>query len=561
MNTFLKWLWRIAAVIVLILLGCYGYLYHLFATSSVTNHGSVDLNTGNIRYPTERTRAWAERSTVTDSILQNWSQREISDWKRQGKMRIPRVLVCKLAIGEDIEFVNQYLQERKVRGTIGSKGPIHKDGDYDFTLTTLCLLLYSFGDDPEVLYPETVDHIVNVLMTEEGGEPTVWTPRVLGFPLRDTENHILMTEGSRYLKNRWKALHGDTNPKYDNVTNGLEDYLLEYLGEIERAGYHEYNSRPYQGYTLTALMNIEAFTSPKVRTFARGLLDRTNWHYALSSLSLRRFPPFRRRNSHASDTDLDGDYQTGLMKAWMSLGGVDGLFVRKGDHQAIWVGLTDYRLPDTVAEWVMEKQAHYFVQMGHGDDGSPEIYSGGPGYLISAGGVQNDRFDQGVARATTLILDDGAADLKNLIRVAGPGDKYRGWNNTGVHRNFAVSAGPVHIPDGWEPRNTNGIWQVYQRGDIRIVVHSSENLGLFCLFTEGESKALLDAVAARNPDAHDLAESFSWPDDRSIAYDVNAEKGEWIIVSVNGHPVDRDHGQWPLMNGDVPGWIKPKNSE
>ncbi|MCH7546133.1 MAG: hypothetical protein IID30_07000, partial [Planctomycetes bacterium] len=396
MSRFLKWLKRIAIVLIFLLAIGYAWLWHILGTSSVTTHGSVNLNTGNIDFPTERTRVWSARSTLTDSILLYWSQREIKDWAKDGKVTIPRILIGKLAVGRDIAFVNEYLQERQPRGTVGSTGPFHSTGDYDFTLAGLSLLLYSFGDNPDVLYPETVDHIVDVLMTQEGGKPKVFTPRVLGLPLRDTENHILMTEGSRYLKNRWKALHGNREPKYDNATNGLEDYLLEYLGEIERAGYHEYNSRPYQGYTLTALMNIEAFSAPPVRTVARSLLDRTNWEYALSSMTFRRFPPFRRQPRRAKDTDLDGDYITDMMKTWMSLGGVDDLYVRAGAHQALWVCMIPYRLPDAVAEWVMQKPSDYFIQMGHGNDGSPEIYSGGPGYLISSGGVQNDRFEQGV---------------------------------------------------------------------------------------------------------------------------------------------------------------------
>jgi hypothetical protein len=44
------------------------------------------------------------------------------------------------------------------------------------------------------------------ISTSQRREPLVMVPRTLGLA-RDTENHLLMTEGSRYLKNRWLALH------------------------------------------------------------------------------------------------------------------------------------------------------------------------------------------------------------------------------------------------------------------------------------------------------------------------------------------------------------------
>ena len=556
MAVVLRWLKRLTMGVIVLLLIAYAGLWWLTRNASVSTHGSVDLGAGNVAVPFERTRLWASRSSVTDSLLTHWATREIRDWKDQGKVSIPRILLGKLASGTDITFVNKYLQEQQPRGTVGSTGPLHKTGDYDFTLAGLSLILYAFGNQPDVLYPETVDHIVNVLMTQEGGTPIIYTPRILGLPLRDTENHILMTEGSRYLKNRWKALHGDPNPKYNNETNGLDSWLLAYLEGMNRAGLHEYNSIPYHGYTLTALLNLEAFAAEPIRLAVRRILDRANWEYALGSLSFRRFPPFRRQPEHAHDTDLDGDYHTGIMKAWMSLAGVEGLVIRKGEHQALWVALTSYCLPDAVAEWVIQKPVPYFIQMGHGHDGSPEIYSGGPGYLITAGGISNDRARQCVARPTTLMLEDGAMELKDLLHVTGPGEKYREWNNTGVYKNFAVSAGPVSIPDGWQPIAKNDIWQIFKQTNQLIAVHSSDSLGVFCVLPEGEPESLLRRLTTTNAGIKALESRFQYPDGPAITYDVLAPKNQWVIIAVNDQPVDRNHGQWPLMQGTVPEWHK-----
>lgn len=155
------------------------------------------------------------------------------------------------------------------------------------------MILYLFGDEPETLFPRTREHLLSTLLIEEGEEPRVSVPRTFGL-VRDTENHLLMTEGSRYLKNRWLALHGYTEPEYDNMKNGLEEWLLSFLGELSEAGLYEFNSMPYLGYTMTALMNLEAFGSEAVRSAARKVLDRANWEYAIGSLSLRRGDLLRR---------------------------------------------------------------------------------------------------------------------------------------------------------------------------------------------------------------------------------------------------------------------------
>jgi hypothetical protein len=553
MAVVLRWLKRLAIGGVVLVVVAYAGLWWLTRYASVSTHGDVDLGAGTIMVPSERTQSWMMRSGVTDSLLAHWAAREIGEWKSEGKVTIPRILIGKLASGQDIEFVNAYLQDRQPRGTVGSTGPFHKTGDYDFTLAGLSLLLYAFGDQSDVLYPKTVDHIVNVLMTQEGGTPKIYTPRILGLPLRDTENHILMTEGSRYLKNRWKARHGDLDKKYDNVTNGLEAWLVAYLEGMARAGLHEYNSRPYLGYTLTALLNLESFTAEPVRVAARRVLDRANWEYALGSLTFRRFPPFRRQASHARDTDLDGDYHTGVMKAWMSLAGVDGLFIRQGAHQALWVPLTSYRPADAVVKWVIEKPEHYFVQVGHGHDGSPEIYSGGPGYLITAGGVADDPARQCVARPTTLMLEDGVMDLSGLLQVAGPDTTYQTWNNTGVYQNLAVSAGPVSVPKDWIAVAENDTWRIFERAGHRMAVYSTDHLGIFCVLPDGKPTDLLAGLILANGDAEVLKTHFKWPDGSAIAYDVHAPKDQWVIVSVDGVAVDRNFGRWPLMQGEVPG--------
>tara|TARA_R110002072_G_scaffold1780_6_gene14709 strand:+ start:1902 stop:3659 length:1758 start_codon:yes stop_codon:yes gene_type:complete len=551
-NRLFSWLVSAFVLIALIVLGLYAWLWWLTANASVSTHGTVDLGPGNIEIPSTRREPTANQSALTQSVIQHWADQDFSDWQLEGKVDMVRVLIGKLAAKRDIEAVNDYILAAHVRGTVGSTSYFHPGGDYDFTLAGLCLLLYTFGDSPELLYPDTVEHIVNVLMTEQGGTPIEFTPRILGLPLRDTENHILMTEGSRYLKNRWLQQHGNEDAQFDNATNGLEHFLLDDLARMERAGFHEYNSRPYIGYTLTALLNLQSFAAEPVSEAATRILDRANWEYALGSLQLRRFPPFRRQPAHAPDTDLDGDYHTAMIKSWLSLSHktVSPMEIRSGLHHAIWVPFTSYRLPDETAEWLVKKPTNYFVQIGHGHDGSPEIYSGAEHFLISAGGVARDQFKQAVARPTTLMLNDNKLELKDLLQITGSGDDYRRWNNTGVYKQFAVGARLI-VPNTWQPTVTQGPWALYLQSGVAIVSYAAPTVALFYVLPPGEPVSQLEQLMANN-NTETVQHQFTNIANEVIQFDINVATHDWVITNVsNKPPLNRNILSWSLMSGQI----------
>lgn len=512
----------------------------------------VALERGPIQVPQERTIDWMERSALTEEILQHWASQELPDWQEEGKVKAPRVIMAKLAMKRDIEETNTYLLNQIPRGKSGSTWALNKAGDYDFTLAALTAILYLFGDKPGILFPQTQEHLLTTLLTKEGGDPKITVPRTLRL-VRDTENHLLMTEGSRYLKNRWMALHGARRAKHNNVKNGLEKWLLSFLGELSEAGLYEFNSMPYLGYTMTALMNLEAFGSEAVQAAARKVLDRANWEYAVGSLSFRRFAPFRRQLRKAGVTSLNSDYHTALMKTWMSLkeGANLDLTLTTGLHHALWACLLPYRLPDEIAQWVEEKPDAYFIRIGHGAEASPEIYSGGPGHLISAGGVHRGKRSMIVALPITLMLSDQAQELADVFHLAGPGDDFTEWNNTGVHRNFACAAGPVHVPDGWIPAAENNLWAVYRHEEnLSIAVHSRQELGILCLFHSGDAKKVLREILESNGDSELLSHQFQWPAGERITYDVRAPKDQWVIISAGEQKTNRNHDGWPLMDGE-----------
>ena len=510
----------------------------------------VPLQAGNVEVPELRTKPWNERSHLNDTILEHWAGVPLPNWQDHGKTRAPRALMGRFALRREVEEANAYLLDVKPWGNVGSKWNLHDKGDYDFTLAALVPILFQFGDDPTILYPETVDHLVNVLLTEEGGEPRLSVPNTFGL-VPDTENHVLMTEGSRYLKNRWVRLHGSKNPTYDNVANGLESWLLEHVNGLSKTGLYEFNSVPYEGYTITALLNLEAFASQQIRESARKLLDRLNWEYAVGSLGLRQFAPFRRQRRHAEDTALDADYQTALMKSWLSLSpdSPAGMKVEAGGlHHALWACWSPYRLPDKTAQWVLKKPREYFIRLGHGPGSSPEIYSGGPGFLLTAGGAARGKNSLVVCRPTILMLNDGATQLSEVIHLAGPGESFDEWNNTGLWRNFAVAAGPVHIPDGWKPDAEGPLWSVYQRDhELCVSVFTSSELGVVHLSSSSDPQAVLAAITTANNEPEQLQTSFAIPDASRIHYDLKAPRDRWVIKRVDELPVDREFDRWPLM--------------
>ncbi|TWT84041.1 hypothetical protein CA13_55170 [Planctomycetes bacterium CA13] len=546
-----RWFILLIGVILLIVLAVLGRMavYHVGATP----FSHVPLESGNIEVPTARTLEWQDRSETTDRLLEHWAKHSLGEWKTDGKVGAPRALMGRFLLKRDLEAANAYLLSVTPWGKAGSTWERHPEGDYDFTLAGLTPILFLFGDQPDVLYPKTREHLLKVLLPLEGGEPLVMVPRTLGL-VRDTENHLLMTEGSRYLKNRWLALHGSQRPVHDNVANSLEAWLLNLLEELRTAGLYEFNSIPYEGYTLTAVLNLEAFGSEAVQQAARDLLDQLNWNYALGSLGFRRFPPFRRQPKHADDTGLTGDRHAALIKSWVSLlpSAPGNIEVTESHHVGLWACWSPYRLPDKVAQWILEKPNEYYVQIGHGSRSSPEIYSGGPGYLLTAGGVYRRTRSLLVARPITLILDDDdATDLSQVLHLSGPGDDYRQWNNTGVWRDFAVTGGPVSIPQNWFPDAKGKTWKVYRRGkDQCVAVHSSTHLGVVHLTRSSNPQAVLEAVEKANSDNDALRHSFHQPGGSRIDYDTGASCNRWVIERIDGMPVDRRFDAWPRLQGE-----------
>lgn len=522
-------------------------------TSFSCNRHVQPIAPGNIVVPYERSIIWKNQSDFADHVFTKWAGTPIEISKMNGKGNAPRILLAKLLLKKDIAETNDLILKLKVWGITGSSWALNKKGDYDFTIMPLTTILFLFGDKPELLYPATKAYLLNTLLSEEGDRFRNKAPRTLGMA-PETENHILMTEGSRYLKNRWIMLHGNTGALYNNIDNGMEAKLMAFLEQMKTVGLYEFNSLPYIGYTITALLNLEAFASIKLSREARNVLDYMNWTYALGSFQLKHYPPMRRRYEKASITSITTDYQSIFLKGWLSYSPIENFNtnINDGEVHALMAACMPYRPADKVVEMIFNKGEGYFVKIGHGKNSSPEIYAAGKKFLLSAGGVNRGKSSEIIARPICLFLNDTVEDLSSVIHLAGPGKDFMDWNNTGVYKNFACAAGPVIVPVSFMPILKNDTWSVYTNNDsLLIAVHSEIDFGLIAVFENTDAGTLLSQLEQANPDISQLKNNFQFPGGLKLSYNVHAPKDKWVMTSSNGQMLNRDFDQWPLIEGDL----------
>lgn len=506
------------------------------------------IELGNIEIPTQRTLSFHNNSDLKQKILDGWTSKKPKDWKPDEKVNLKnsRIVISCLLEGKRIEEMNEYLMRQKAVGHPGSPWLLYPNGDYDFTAMAFTALLYLFGEKPGLLYPKTREHLLNHILTIEGDK----FRRNVGYMfLEDSENHILMTEGSRYLKNQWLRNHGNTAPQYDNKTNGVEEKLKFFLEEIDTYGFYEFNSAPYLGYTYCALLNLYEFASGEIRSLAGKLLDRLNWQYALSSYQFKHFPPNRRRFGKDFKKNIDSDYHTVMLKVWASLYD-DSLSVdlSRGQHHALWATFASYKPADKVIEWILDKPEPYFVKMGHGYNSCPEILSGDKGYLLSAGGANQGRRSLIVAKPIMLFLDDDASEMGETFHMFGPGDNFVDWNNTGVYQDFACTKGKVHIPEGRDALRSSGNWQIFSvTKGVFLATYSKEELGLMVIVRSNSVENVLEDILNNNKNEKKLSSRFHHPNGDIIEYDLDSPKNQWVIKSVNGVNMDRDFSQWAFF--------------
>ena len=158
----------------------------------------------------------------------------------------------------------------------------------------------------------------------------------------ESENHILMIEGARYLINQL-LLDRTGDNRYDNRHNLLTDWLTGYLQTIAKFDFMEFNARAYTRYSIHALLNLQEFArDEEVRTLAHNILDYTTAKFAVSSNRIRRVTPYRRlveNRNHVPYTEKDAQGVLQVRKEY------DDLFSEKLDPMTwfflAWTGHRD----------------------------------------------------------------------------------------------------------------------------------------------------------------------------------------------------------------------------
>jgi len=506
------------------------------------------IKPGNIQIPIDRTYSFHKNSDLKQKILDGWTSKTPQNWKPDEKVNLKnsRIVISCLLEGKRLEEMNSYLMNQKAVGHPGSPWLLYPLGDYDFTAMAFTALLYLFGESPDLLYPETRDHLLDNILTIEGSE---FRKNVGYMFLEDSENHILMTEGSRYLKNQWLKNQGNTDPKYDNNINGVGQKLKFFLEEIDTYGFYEFNSAPYLGYTYCALLNLYEFGYGDIRSLSRKLLDRLNWQYALSSYKFKHFPPNRRRFGKSFKTNIDSDYHTVMLKVWASLFDNSlSIDISRGEHHALWATFASYKPADEVMEWILNKPKPYFVKMGHGYNSCPEIISGDKDYLLSAGGANQGNRSLIVAKPIMLFLNDSKSEMVDTFHMFGPGDNFVDWNNTGVYKEFGCTKGKVNIPKGKQAIISSANWQIfYITKGIFLATYSKKELGLMAIVHSNSAKNVLERIIENNSDEKQLNHLFYHPNGNKIEYDLESPKDQWVITSVNDNNTDRNFSKWPFF--------------
>jgi hypothetical protein len=353
---------------------------------------------------------------------------------------------------------------------IGDDDPL--EGNYDMSQMHLLQIAYRYYDE---LSPEARELLIRVLLAmgrihrpdaddivTSGRVPEDWSRaghiHVLSTKIRigETENHILTIHTARYLTNQLLYQRDQSpDPDHDNRTNGghgrlsCTELLLYLLRNILRDDFSEYNAKPYQTETRSALLNLCSYAyDHEVRLAARMVLDYISAHIAVSSCDLRRMVPFRRLNKDEHVTRLSGvdnDFMgVGLLET--SLGAdpmAEPFAIQAGNTRAYatpnftslpsdnqpptlarpwsWAiagdggaavaeALSDYRLPSSIHDLFVNDLHRRFFQRLHrfkrfdevegagaldedatGVSGrnvdNMEIYAGSPSYLITAGGA------------------------------------------------------------------------------------------------------------------------------------------------------------------------------
>jgi hypothetical protein len=365
-------------------------------------------------------------------------------------------------------------------------------GNYDMRLVGIIQLRITFDD---LLDQSTKDHILRDLLTIKGrASKRREYLRICGIPsfIPESENHILMTESSRYITNNLVAAETVSNgtpasAEYDNDQNGMNDWALGVLQGFMQHDFYEYNSRPYTYQARQAIQNLHDYsplqsgtcwrTNPPsltmppvpracdVRRGARIVLDYLAAQFAVSSNELRRVAPFRRQPERRDYPFLFGRASDEALPTYLAFVNGSTLFWNQryglphgGDAENLqhaYVG--EFRPSPVITDLIGDvlPAQEYFERFYFNRDKhyGIEAYYRHPDFLISAGGIHDDgrlsvfgNNEDAWAMSTMLVPTRAGMDRREFVRIAGDSDEDKRVN-TCVAPGFACGENP-DVPPG-----------------------------------------------------------------------------------------------------------------
>lgn len=481
-------------------------------------------------------------------LVHHWANKPLGDWPEHAKVREPRIIIARLLLGQNVDSTLAYLRTWRPHGKPGSTGPFNKHGDYDFTEINHAYLLSAPQLDG-TLTDDFRQFIADSLIVENGPKPSLRMPGTAKL-LYDTENHVLMKEGSRHLKLQWLAKR---NSAYDSDYTTHAEILMGLLEEHLCTGSFEFNAVPYMGYTLSALFVLHnGTTHAGVKARAQALLDHLFLAFAYGVYADKHAGPFRRRAERGRRPELDthpGLAVWRTLQAKYRAEAVTQRLARGADHQAL-IALVNSYVPGSAVWDAFENPALGYARLGHGPKSSPEIYTRGEGWLLAGGGSFRGRGHQVVPQPLLLLVQDTTRLKAQQLRVPLPEKNFK-VNYTGVWKNLAVADQNWIIPARFTVVQTTGNWQLVELtgNQVYAAVYNAEKLGVLVVLN-GEASLARSGFAQlveRHPSLRAQgAVSLPFRGD-VIGYKVQARRSRWVIKHVNNQAPDRRFWRWPRV--------------
>jgi hypothetical protein len=520
--------------------------------------------------------AVASDAVQRNEILQRYATRELAPPPTPPKVEFQRFIMTSLArllLKQDLAAVSANILREDFQpwltGTdIAIAGSLCKRvGDYDFIMMGMLHMAYADEEAGQTLLtPEARHKLRHVLLYEKGNKHHIkfTLGNCLPIKIKDTENHILMTETARYLTNQLlfkEALKASTpTDEYDNEKNGFEDWFLEHLSEFLRLDFDELNSRPYQGYTLIALATLHTYAEgPRVKLMTRMILDYLSAKTAIQTMGLRRHTPFRRRLENLVPKNF---LQADSAMSWylFHVGNnrvYDGAEASEvDDYLYLMAAVQRYEMPAQIRDIFHGVQRPMF-QTIHGRD--PEAYYLSPSFLLTAGGRHRHVFgyftkeNSVLAVPTTIIGRSEGTNPKEVFSLRGP-EKWSKRNNLCVAPNFACGS-HLSIPESARATGEAiGPWSFYRTKDFQIAVYQRDELAFWEVQEPGNYDAFKQSILSNNKSdfLRKGANTYVTSAGRRIEFDWS-QKNLSVnpILSIDGVKTIAKFKDWPLAEGDL----------